>query len=55
MKSLWKVVKRMTKAVSDKVTNAVDSIFSDNIRARKLGILVVSVGVGLIAISYVNV
>lgn len=54
MKNLWKGVKRIAKAATDKVENAVNSIFEDNAKARKLGLLIAGLGVGLVAMSYVN-
>lgn len=59
MKSLWKGVKRIMKASTEKVVTAVNGVFSDNEKARKLGLLVMGIGIGLgggsIAMSYVTI
>lgn len=59
MKNLWKGVKKVMKVATDKVENAVNSVFADNAKARKLGLLIIGLGVGLggglVAMSYVNI
>lgn len=55
LRSFLKGAKKFMKNPAEKVVNAVDSILENNIKARKIGVLVVSVGIGIVVMSYISV
>lgn len=54
LKGFLKGAKKFMKNSAEKVVSAVDSILENNVKARKIGVLVVSVGIGIVAMSYIN-
>lgn len=39
---------------TDKIVDGVNNVLANNIKCRKIGVLVACIGVGLIAVSYVK-
>ena len=54
MKKLLKGVKKFMKDTTEKIVEHVDKVLADEVKCRKIGTLVVFIGVGLITISYVK-
>ncbi len=54
MKGFLKGVKHFMKNSTEKIAENVDKVLTDEIKCRKIGTLVVCVGVGLIMISYIK-
>lgn len=55
MKRLWKGVKRFMKNTTEKTVTAVNNFLKDNENMRKLGVMVICAGVGLVVASHINV
>lgn len=54
MKGFLKGVKRFIENATDKIVENVNKVLADDIKCRKIGVLVVCVGVGLVAVSYIK-
>lgn len=58
MKGFLKGVKRFMKNTTEKIVENVDKVLADEIKCRKIGVLImfcgVGIGAGLVAISYIK-
>lgn len=54
MKGFLKGVKHFMKNTTEKIVENVDKVLTDEIKCRKIGTLVICMGVGLVVISYIK-
>lgn len=54
LKRFLKGAGKFVKNSTEKVVGAVNGILEDNIKARKIGVLVVSLGIGIVVVSYIH-
>lgn len=54
LKRFLKGARKFVKNSTEKVVSAVNDVLEDNIKARRIGVLVVSVGIGIVVMSYIH-